>query len=61
LIDIASGQPRKVTGFSEVTGFAWSPDSSQLLITARPQRFACSSLWRVNRNGSNRKLIVRCG
>jgi Tol biopolymer transport system component len=61
LINIATGQSKKVPGFSEVTGFAWSPDSSQLLVAARTKPSACSSLWRVNPDGSNRQLIVRCG
>jgi Tol biopolymer transport system component len=61
LIDIATRQATRLLGFSSVTGFAWSPDSSRLLITARPAPSACSSLWQVDSDGSHPKLIVRCG
>jgi Tol biopolymer transport system component len=61
LIDLSTRQKRTLPYFTSVTGVAWSPDSAQLLVTARRNPSACSSLWRVEANGSHRTLIARCG
>lgn len=61
LIDLATRHKRTLPSFASVTGVAWSPDSTQLLITARRNSSACSSLWEVDVNGSHRTRIVRCG
>jgi WD40 repeat protein len=48
--DLKLHRRRLVTGIGigVVTGFAWSPDSSHLLVSAQPPGQAtCSSLWRV--------------
>jgi Tol biopolymer transport system component len=61
LLDAATRQLRDVRAFHEVTSIAWSPDSSQLLVTARPRAHACSSLWRVGADGTGARLVARCG
>ena len=60
LIDVATQRARTLSAFAHVAGFAWSPDSSQLLVAARPSPTACTSLWRVGATGAHAKLIVRC-
>jgi dipeptidyl aminopeptidase/acylaminoacyl peptidase len=60
LIDVATQKARTLRAFRHVAGFAWSPDSSRLLVVARPTPSACTSLWRVDATGAHPKLIVRC-
>jgi Tol biopolymer transport system component len=43
-----------------VNGFAWSPDSSQLLVSARPSERSCSSLWLVDARTGRARLWRRC-
>jgi Tol biopolymer transport system component len=60
VVDVATRRAHVLTAFSDVTGFAWSPDSSQLLVSARRTPTDCSSLWRVDADGANARLVVRC-
>jgi Tol biopolymer transport system component len=60
LIDVATQKARMLTAFRHVAGFAWSPDSSRLLVAARPTPSACTSLWRIDATGAHPKLIARC-
>jgi Tol biopolymer transport system component len=60
LLDVASRHTTTVGAFTSVTGVAWSPDSTQLLVTARPNPSACSSLWRIAADGSGPQLLVGC-
>ena len=60
LVDVASRHTTTIGAFASVTGVAWSPDSTQLLVTARPSPSACSSLWRIDADGSGTQLLVGC-
>ena len=60
IIDVATQKARTLTAFRHVAGFAWSPDSSRLLLVARPSATACTSLWRVDATGAHARLIARC-
>jgi Tol biopolymer transport system component len=60
LLDVASLHTTTVTAFPSVTGMAWSPDGTRLLVTARPQQTACSSLWTVAANGTGAALLRQC-
>jgi Tol biopolymer transport system component len=60
LIDVATQKARTLRAFRHVEGFAWSPDSSRLLVVARPSPSACTSLWRVDATGAHATLIARC-
>ena len=60
IIDVATQRARTLRAFAHVAGFAWSPDSSRLLVAARPNATACTSLWRGDATGAHAKLIVRC-
>ena len=60
LIDLATQKTRTLAAFRHVAGFAWSPDSSRLLVAARPRPSACTSLWRVEAAGAHPRLIARC-
>jgi Tol biopolymer transport system component len=60
IIDVATLKARTLRAFARVAGFAWSPDSSRLLVAARPTAAACTSLWRVDASGAHTKLIARC-
>jgi dipeptidyl aminopeptidase/acylaminoacyl peptidase len=60
LIAVATQKARTLKAFGHVAGFAWSPDSSRLLVAARPSPAACTSLWRIDATGAHRTLIARC-
>lgn len=60
VVDVASGQTTAIPGFTSVTGVAWSPDSTQLLVSARPSQTACSSIWRIGADGSNPVVVAQC-
>jgi Tol biopolymer transport system component len=60
LVDVASRHTTTIDRFTSVTGVAWSPDSTQLLVTARPSPSVCSSLWRIGADGSGARLLVGC-
>lgn len=60
LLNVTSRHATTVGQFTSVTGVAWSPDSTQLLVTARPDPSACSSLWRIGADGSGARLLVGC-
>jgi Tol biopolymer transport system component len=60
LIDVATQKSRTLRAFRHVAGFAWSPDSSKLLVAARPSPAACTSVWRVDATGAHARLIARC-
>ena len=60
IIDVATQRARTLKAFAHVVGFAWSPDSARLLVSARPTSTACSSLWRVDATGAHPRLIARC-
>jgi Tol biopolymer transport system component len=60
LVDVASRHTTTIDRFTSVTGVAWSPDSTQLLVTARPSPSVCSSLWRIGADGSGARLLVAC-
>ena len=60
VIDVATQKARTLAAFRHVAGFAWSPDSSRLLVAVRPSPAACTSLWRVDATGAHAKIIARC-
>jgi WD40 repeat protein len=60
IIDVTTLKVRALRAFAHVAGFAWSPGSSRLLVAARPNPAACTSLWRVDATGAHAKLIARC-
>ncbi len=61
VVDVASGHRKKLWALGKgVTGVAWSPDSKRLLVTARQGPTGCSSLWKIDASGKNRKLIRPC-
>jgi Tol biopolymer transport system component len=62
VMNVATRATRTVSasGLANVTGFAWSPDSMQLLVTGRPDAFACSSLWLVGTRAASPKLLRAC-
>lgn len=60
LINVATGKTNTVSRLDDVIGFAWSPDSSTLLIAERKTPSGCSSLWRINADGTHPKLIIGC-
>ena len=43
-----------------VTDFAWSPDSTQLLVTGGASSGDCSSLWRVSADGTRETVVGHC-
>lgn len=60
LLAVASRETTTVGAFASVTGVAWSPDSTQLLVTGRANPSACASLWRIGADGSGAQLLVSC-
>jgi WD40-like Beta Propeller Repeat len=44
-----------------VTGFAWSPDSSRLLVAGQSGARACASLWLLNATTAGARLLRGCG
>jgi Tol biopolymer transport system component len=60
IIGSATGRVHTIAAFKDVDSFAWSPDSTQLLVAARATPSGCSSIWRIDADGANRKLIARC-
>jgi hypothetical protein len=50
---------RKLDAIGVFYGAKWSPDSRQLLISARI-RGRCSALWRVSVDSSARRLVSSC-
>jgi TolB protein len=60
VIDVATQKSRLLEAFRHVAGFAWSPDSSRLLVAARPTPSACTSLWSIDAGGAHARLIARC-
>jgi len=62
IADVTTRRSRVVTGlsFGAVTGFSWSPDSSELLVTASPTPNTCSSLWIVSATRLSGRLLRRC-
>ena len=61
VVNVATHRSNAVTGteIGRVDGFAWSPDSSTLLVTAQ-SKTACSTLWTVNVSGSAKLLRRTC-
>ena len=61
VVNVATHRSRAVSGteIGRVDGFAWSPDSSTLLVTAQ-LKTACSTLWTVNVSGSAKLLRRTC-
>jgi Tol biopolymer transport system component len=51
----------RVSAVGVVIGFAWSPDSSRLLVAARRSARACISLWLVNATTAAARVLRRCG
>jgi Tol biopolymer transport system component len=60
VLDVATTSRRTISTFAHVTGFAWSPDSTQLLVSSRPSPSACSSLWRIGADGTSAQLVAHC-
>lgn len=60
IVNVASGHNKTLRAFTWVNGLAWSPHSRQLLVTASPKQDGCYSLWTINTNGNNKKLIRSC-
>ncbi len=57
VVSVATHQVKAVTGtaIGSVSGFAWSPNSTTLLVTAQ-SKTDCSILWAVNVSGSAERL-----
>ena len=62
IVDVATEHVRKVTGsrIGQVLSFAWSPDSTRLLVAGRPTYKACASLWLVRADGAGNTLLRHC-
>ena len=58
IVDLVTRQHDSFVGI--VTGFVWSPDSSELLVSARPSDRTCSSLWFVDARTTKARLFRRC-
>jgi hypothetical protein len=61
-VDVATRRTRLATGspLGVAVGFAWSPDSSSLLVAARPVPLACASLLRVDATTGASRLLRAC-
>src|SRR5205814_2299147 len=59
VVDFATGRVRALTrpALGEVTGFAWSPDSMNLLIATHMASSRCPSLWLVRVDGPAHGLL----
>ena len=62
IIDVRTRNVRLNTGLSIgfVTGFAWSPDSSQLLVVGQHGPAACADLWLVTVRTAAARPLRRC-
>lgn len=62
VVDVGAQTTRAVTGASQgqVSGFAWSPDSSSLLLTGRLRPTQCYRLSVVAADGSARRTLRGC-
>ena len=59
IVDVSTR--RTVVFKRPVNGFAWSPDSSELLVAAQPAyRGSCSSLWLVEAKTGEARELRRC-
>lgn len=64
LVNVSAGRIRVATSFTvgEVGAFAWSPDSSKLLVVARPPVLhSCWSLWLVTVKTAAARRLRNCG
>jgi Tol biopolymer transport system component len=59
VVDVATRQTRTLPFVGYPSGNAWSPDSKELLVTARING-RCFALWRVPVNGSKPRLLSSC-
>jgi WD40 repeat protein len=62
ILNAQTGRASIVTGsrVGQVIDFAWSPDSTNLLVIARPSARSCSSLWTVNAKSQAAHLLRFC-
>jgi Tol biopolymer transport system component len=62
VVNVATHKAYAVTGnaVGAVTGFAWSPDSTTLLVTGQAKAATCSSLWLVSKSGSTQRRLRQC-
>jgi Tol biopolymer transport system component len=62
IADVTTRRSRIVTGmtFGAVNGVSWSPDSSELLVTAKPTPTTCSSLWILRAKRLSARVLRRC-
>lgn len=59
VLDVATGKARTLPFVGYPSGNAWSPDSKELLVTARMSG-RCFALWRVPVDGSKPRLVSSC-
>jgi Tol biopolymer transport system component len=61
VVSVATHRAKAVTGraIGSVNGFAWSPNSATLLVTAQSKTTACT-LWAVNASGSAKRVRRTC-
>ncbi len=59
VVDVATGKKRKLPFVGYPSANSWSPDSKELLVTARMSQ-RCFSLWRVSVDGSKPRLVSSC-
>jgi WD40 repeat protein len=59
VVDVATGKARRLPFVGYPSGNDWSPDSKELLVTARLSG-RCFALWRVPVNGYNPRLLSSC-
>jgi WD40 repeat protein len=60
VVDVDTKRTRTLPTLRHSAGFAWSPDSTQLLVSARPTPTGCLSLWRAGADGSSPLLVAQC-
>ncbi len=61
VVNVATHRVRAVTGaaIGRVDGFAWSPNSNTLLVTAQSKTTGCA-LWAIKTSGSAKRLRSTC-
>jgi Tol biopolymer transport system component len=62
VLNVATHKTTPVGGvhFDAIIGFAWSPDSTQLLISARTTMLGCASLWIAPAKGTPLRRLRNC-
>jgi dipeptidyl aminopeptidase/acylaminoacyl peptidase len=61
VVDVGTGEMRKLLQLHFAPSVAWSPSSQELLVKTQPRRQSrCASLWRVPADGGKPRLLRSC-